>query len=498
MDRTASFSSTEVIFTLLLPLIVFYVTRHLFRRNTKRLPPGPTGLPLVGNLLFFAKNPHLKFLELRKKYGPIYSVKLGSNNIVVLCDYQSVRCALLQDAFSGLPPNIRSQNNTQTETYDAEKSVQEWAEQKRFYFHLMKDLGFGRSKTEEYVKEEICYMLDILKKNDGQPLAVDPILNPSMSNNIASLVFGRRMDSDDPKRIMLNQFLSDTNKLSGEMAIAAFFPWIMPLMRWLRIGNLHKLDEINAKMAEFFCGEIEEHERTLDPENIRDFIDGFLVEMQKRKGQPNSKFTKSILQESAQAFFAAGTDTVRFTIGWLLLTMAAFADVQKRIQKEIDEVIGPERFPVYKDHSEMPFTQSVIMEIMRWRNVFPLNYFRYTVKDAEINSVFIPKDTYIFINTWSLSHDPVLWGSPDCFRPERFLTNEGKAVKKPEYYIPFSIGKRACPGESFASIETFLYLTAILQKFSVNPPEGTAIDLDGDLALSLQPKPQKLVFTLRH
>ena len=71
-----------------------------------------------------------------------------------------------------------------------------------------------------------------------------------------------------------------------------------------------------------------------------------------------------------------------------------------------------------------------------------LFYFYSTIADTELNGYFIPKDTRILSNTWAIHHDPEYWGpDADKFRAERFLTDDGKEVKKWDRYMPFSIGK---------------------------------------------------------
>ncbi|PRD20626.1 UNVERIFIED_CONTAM: Cytochrome P450 1A2 [Trichonephila clavipes] len=100
---------------------------------------------------------------------------------------------------------------------------------------------------------------------------------------------------------------------------------------------------------------------------------------------------------------------------------------------------------------------------------------------------------------WAVDNDTKLWGNDvEEYKPERMLSKDGKKVVKPEYAIPFSIGKRSCPGKSFAEIEVFLYLAAILQKFEVSAPEGKTVDLEADLGISLQPRRQDFCLKLRH
>ncbi|GBO38232.1 Cytochrome P450 2U1 [Araneus ventricosus] len=112
-----------------------------------------------------------------------------------------------------------------------------------------------------------------------------------------------------------------------------------------------------------------------------------------------------------------------------------------------------------------------------------------TLWATEMNGYVIPKGSIIMANLWAVLHNPEYWG-PDAeiFRPERFLTDDGKSVVKSEYFIPFSIGKRSCPGEAFARFEVFLYLVCVLQKFQVCLPEGANPDFEGVVGISLAPK----------
>ncbi|PRD33974.1 UNVERIFIED_CONTAM: Cytochrome P450 1A1 [Trichonephila clavipes] len=198
-------------------------------------------------------------------------------------------------------------------------------------------------------------------------------------------------------------------------------------------------------------------------------------------------FTEEVLLDLARAFFGAGSDTVRVTVDWMLLVSAAFPQVQKRIQAEIDEVIGSDRFPTWQDRLSMPFTEAAIIELMS------------TLHNSELNGYFIPKHMHVLGILWAVDHDTKLWGNDvDEYKPERMLSEDGKRVVKPEHAIPFSVGKRSCPGKSFAEVEVFLYLVAILQKFEISAPSGKEIDLEADLGISLQPRRQDLCLKLRH
>ena len=83
-----------------------------------------------------------------------------------------------------------------------------------------------------------------------------------------------------------------------------------------------------------------------------------------------------MLQDLVGTFFGAGSETVRLTVEWLVLTAAVHQDAQHRIQREIDEVVGKNQPVAWLDHKNMPFTQAFIAELMRWRTIIPLNLLR--------------------------------------------------------------------------------------------------------------------------
>ncbi|CAL1272913.1 unnamed protein product [Larinioides sclopetarius] len=373
--------------------------------------------------------------------------------------------------------------------------MQIWKENRRFVIQSLKDLGLGKTKIEVHIQDEINHFQEVLKSFKGQPMDLIVPLTSSMSNNISSLIFGRRYEYDDPEKNILDENLDEVTNLLGHTAFHVFFPWIrnIPLLpKWLGIEEGYKKFE---KSKEIFRKKIEEHKKTLDKRNIRDFIDSYLLEMKVRQTKnANSTFEDEVLIGCVSDVFGAGSETVRVSVGWLMYTMAAFLDVQEKIQKEILEVVGPDRNPDYQDQKLMPFTQAVILEVLRWRTTVPLNVLRYTLADTNVSGYDIPAGTIVIANFWAVHHDPKHWEDPESFEPERFLAPDGKSVVKSPHYMPFSVGKRACPGETMAYMEIFLYFVSLLQQFHVRFPDGYKPTFEGNLTITFKPPLSKINF----
>lgn len=96
---------TDALSTLLVFLSVLAVVR-IFQwvKQVRSLPPGPWGVPILGYLPFLkGKAVHLHYAELAKKYGSMFSAKLGTHLVVVLSDYRAIRETFKREEFTGRP-----------------------------------------------------------------------------------------------------------------------------------------------------------------------------------------------------------------------------------------------------------------------------------------------------------------------------------------------------------------------------------------------------------
>jgi len=168
--------------------------------------------------------------------------------------------------------------------------------------------------------------------------------------------------------------------------------------------------------------------------------------------------------------------------------MATHPHMQSRAQQEIDDVVGKRNVQA-SDVTKLPYVESCILEVLRHSCIFPLALPHSTIRDTQLLGYEIPKDTLVFLNMWSLNHDPEKFLDPHVFNPDRFLDNEGLNVNKTsaENFFPFGAGRRRCPGEQLAKLELFIFFSTLLQKCNFKKAPGEEYTLDNKFGLTLKP-----------
>ncbi|XP_070574354.1 cytochrome P450 2U1-like isoform X2 [Ptychodera flava] len=212
----------------------------------------------------------------------------------------------------------------------------------------------------------------------------------------------------------------------------------------------------------------------------------------RKPGEGTEVFTEKFLWRGVLDIFQAGSETTSGALCWAFLYMAVHTDVQEKVQKEIEDVIGSTRPATYSDKTSMPYTAATIKEILRLANVTPYAVPRCTSADTTLYQYVIPKGTMIMASVWSVHHDKKYWQDVETFLPERFLDETGNIVHK-DAYIPFSLGPRNCLGKQLVNVMMFLIFVNALQKYSLSLPENEpSPDLKGMSSTTRVPMPYRL------
>ena len=174
--------------------------------------------------------------------------------------------------------------------------------------------------------------------------------------------------------------------------------------------------------------------------------------------------------------FVAGTDTTYSALVNSFALLLKYPECKKKIMAEVDSIVGNSRPPSLEDRRNMPYTEAFVLEVHRYTSEAPLGIPHMCKKDVDFEGYRIKKKSIVFPNIWFIHHDAKVWYDPWNFRPERFLDATGELLPTDHELrkacIPFSIGRRACPGKTLAMTRTFLYLTRIIQEFDIKPPSS--------------------------
>ncbi|XP_062987866.1 cytochrome P450 2J5-like [Elgaria multicarinata webbii] len=482
----------ELSLVLLVFLLILRFLKQLW--TCRHLPPGPLPLPLIGSMWRTGfKLCEDSLSELAKQYGNIYTVWIGHHPVVILSGYQTVKEGLIKysEEFSGrLVINFFKMALKRRGLVLSNGRT--WKQHRRFSVVTMRKLGLGKKGMERQIEEEAHWLVETFARANGQPL--DPLLpiTNAVSTMICMLSFGYRFSLEDEKFQKLIDAVDYVLKFGGSPfhALLELFPWLM-----LHLPGPHQKALSSTQLVLSFAKtEIEKHKECLTIHEPQDFTDFYLLQIEKSKGDPTSTYNEENLSECIFDLFVAGTETTATALQWALLLMVAYPDIQDKVHKEIDDVLGSPHSICFQDRKRLPYTNAVIHEVLRVKYALPIGIPRRSVKDVNMHGFIIPKNTIIVTDLCSVLHDPKQWENPKEFNPQNFLDKDGNFMAREEF-LPFGAGHRVCLGEQMAKMELFFFFTKLLRAFRLQLPEGVTekeLKIEPVMGLSFHPYPFKL------
>ncbi|KAK8393646.1 hypothetical protein O3P69_006759 [Scylla paramamosain] len=431
-----------VLFTTLLVLTVF-------GGRPKNFPPGLMILPVVGSLLSMPLGPSVEMLRgLRKKYGDISSFAIFGTRMVVVSGVSLMK-EVNRIVTEGRSPGIGIIGS----------SGQVWQEQRRFMLHHLRDLGFGKSSYEPVMIEEIAELMDLITKEEGSPLEMRRLFNRSVINILWAMVMGQRYHYGDAKleKLMVNLGQpADFNALTP----AYHIPHLFKFMEYLpRHSSGYKFIRT---LSDFLKKEIKDFMADEELRNGDNFTALFLKEIEKKE---NPNFNMDQLAGLVFDLFVAGMETTSSTLTAAVNLISKHPEVQRRMQEELDEVVGRDRLPTFSDVERLPYVQATINEVQRVLNLIKYSLPHQTNEDCKLCGYDIPKGTWLLTNLDDALRNSEYWKNATEFDPQNFLDEYGK-YKKNNAFMPFGVGKRVCAGEPLARLELFLFITHLYQRFT--------------------------------
>ncbi|XP_060098781.1 cytochrome P450 2J6-like [Heteronotia binoei] len=477
--------STVFSLLLLCYLVVQFVK---LQREVRKFPPGPAPIPIIGSLwqLKFFRLDRKIVTEMAKSYGNIYTLWFGHTPVVVLNGFQAVK-----DGLTTRPEDVAGRPLTPFFLAVANNkgimlaTGRMWKHQRRFSLMTLKSLGLGKTSLEYQIQEEASHLVESFAKSEGEPMNPSFALTLAVSNVVCAVVFGHRFSNDDKTFLHLLEAMECIFKFLGSLYNTVYdvLPWLMRRLP----GPHKKVLACCEEVYSFLRKEIRSHEGRGASDEPQDFIDCYLAQIEKSKEGPKPAYDIDNLVQCIFDLFLGGTETSSTTLYWALLYMAAYPDVQAKVQKEIDATVAPDHRICYEDRKNLPYTNAVIHEVQRFSNIVAIGVPRYAIKDIMIQQFPIKKGTVVLPSIASALHDPNEWETPQQFNPSHFLDKDGDFTC-PEAFVPFSIGNRMCLGDNLARTELFVFFSNLLKAFSFRFPDGVEdINMEPIWGGTLQP-----------
>ncbi|KAI0331710.1 cytochrome P450 [Cubamyces sp. BRFM 1775] len=408
-----------VVQTVLCVLVVLIVRPWAKRKRC--LPPGPLGLPLLGNMYDISQDaPWVAYRDLAAKYGDVICVQLVGHPVIVLnsaaadADLLEKRSAIYSDRPNSLVSVSRLLHwiwMFSLKPYD-----DDWRHSRRLLWLSIQPSAVARWYPIQM--RESRRFLQYLLKGDRD---LQEAIRLSLCRTLLSAAFGLPAAYVDERYVKLLKDVDDTLTLALDPAVL-FIPFLRYLPSWFPGGGW-KLGMENWRAQADRALEIPYKDALqamkhgdAEPSLLNELLDG---------SSTSEQLEEERVKAVCSTMFVAGADATVSSLYASFCAMVLHPEVQQRAQEELDAIIGPDRLPEHVDKTLCPYTSALIKELLRWHPVSPLGVAHRCTGDNIYGGWTIPENATVMTNIWAILHDPKQFPEPDRFCPERFL-KEGK------------------------------------------------------------------------
>lgn len=410
----------------------------------------------MGNLSAFAEDPIQMLLDLQREYGDVARQRLGPYLVHTVTHPDGVR-HVLQGNYKNYARGKFYENfelffGVGLLTTDGEY----WLRHRRMAQPL-----FHRNVVEDCTDtttEAIARMLDRWEepaRRDEPVELVAEMMRVSLSI-LGRVVFN--MDFSGYSDVISPSVLVGLKTMMPQGNLNDFVP------RWLPTPYNRRLTRAQRNLRDVMQKVIAEH--GVGGDGTLDLITLLQSAKDEETGQP---LTEEEIHDEVMTIFMAGHETTGNGMAWTLYALAQHPEVVKRLEAEVDEVLG-DRVPTLEDLPRLTYARMVVDESLR---VYPpiWGFTRDPVADDEIDGYHIPAGSTIFLSPYATHRHPAFWENPEAFDPERFAP--GRADSYPPFaYFPFGGGSRKCIGFHLAVLQMHLVTAMAAQRFRVHTVPG--------------------------
>ncbi|EOA25259.1 hypothetical protein CARUB_v10018574mg [Capsella rubella] len=485
--------STFLYFILLLSLIFILFKKLL--PSKRKLPPGPKGLPIIGNLHQLGRFLYKSLHEISQEYGPVMYLRFGVVPVIIVSSKEGAQEVLKTHDLQtcSRPKTV----GTGLFTYDF-KDIgfapfgESWREMRKLAMHEL--FSSKKLKSFRYIREGESALLvkkvtNYVHEKPNYQVNLRKLIFTFSASIICRLSFGDNfcdfVDMDTVEELVL-----ESEKNLGSLAFADFLP-AGGIIDWIS-GQQATMKKAFAKLSNFLELLIEDHLKRGKIQDHSDIINVMLDMINNPTKLGPFKVTDDHLKGIMSDVFLAGVNAGSVTIIWTMTELSRHPRVMTKLQEEIRATLGPNKEKITEeDLDKVEYLKMVIEEAFRLHPPAPLLLPRLTMSDIKIQGYNIPKNTMIQINTYTIGRDPKTWTKPDEFIPERFVDNPIEYKGQHFELLPFGAGRRICPGMATGITIVELGLLSLLYFFDWSYPKGMTakdIDIEEDGALVIAKK----------
>ncbi|KIJ67377.1 hypothetical protein HYDPIDRAFT_25837 [Hydnomerulius pinastri MD-312] len=477
-------------------LLVQYISDRRRRRSQPPLPPGPTPVPFLGNIIGMDQGaPYRTYAEWAKKHGDLLYTRVLNQEVIVL-NSEELAIELLEKR-SHIYSDRPQHGLADLLGWDKMSVLARYGPRFRLHRKLFHH-ALHSNAAVAYKPRQIGHAYEMLVNILHDPVDYAAHLEAFAASLVMAITYGYDATPGDQMLDKMKQAVRYFATIGTPEAAVIFgaFPLLKKLPVWMPFMGFKREAALCAKITAdavdlpYAFTRKQMHAGTARPCVVSNALEKYEID----DGSKESGVVEAI-KEAAGTIYAASVETTTAILLSFIYLMTAYPDVQARAQTEIDNVVGTHRLPGFADRPALPYVDAVLREVMRWCPVVPNGFAHATSESDVYNGYYIPKGAMVIANLWAISRDETKYSNASAFLPERFLNKDGSLTGDTVLWI-FGFGRRACPGRHIADASTWAAVVNILAFFRVERPANSE-DVKWTTGLAYHPHPFSCSFIPR-